>query len=107
MFNFTLSRYQQCLVKVQKLADEAPEHKLNEAERFLWTLGQPRHRLLESLSLWKFRSDCEAMEREICEPLRCLSLPLSLSLSLSSPWRKTDNLILKGFEKRSGSSEGQ
>ena len=74
MFNFTLSRYQQCLVKVQKLADETPEHKLNEAEQFLWTLGQPRHRLLESLSLWKFRTDCEAMEREICEPLRSLSL---------------------------------
>ena len=90
-------------MKVQKLADETREHKLNEAEQFLWTLGQPRHRLLESLSLWKFRSDCEAMEREICEPLR----HLSLSLSLSSPWQKTDNLIFKGFEKRSGSSEGQ
>ena len=57
--------------KVQQLCKEKPEAKLNEAEQFLLTLGRPHLRLLESLSLWKFRGDCEAMEREICNPLRC------------------------------------
>jgi len=66
----TKKKYQQCLEKVQQLSRERPEAKLNEAEQFLLTLGRPHLRLLESLSLWKFRGDCEAMEREICNPLR-------------------------------------
>ena len=64
-------RYQQCLEKVQVAAKERGEGKLNEAEQFLLVLGRPHLRLLESLSLWKFRWDCDAMEREICNPLRC------------------------------------
>ena len=53
-------------------AKERGEGKLNEAEHFLLVLGRPHLRLLESLSLWKFRWDCDAMEREICSPLRYL-----------------------------------
>ena len=58
--------------KVKQSVEERPEAKLNEAEQFLLTLGKPHLRLLESLSLWKFRGDCAAMEREICNPLRYL-----------------------------------
>ena len=56
---------------MQVAAKEKGEGKLNEAEQFLLVLGRPHLRLLESLSLWKFRWDCDAMEREICNPLRC------------------------------------
>ena len=71
-FYLLSQRYQECLERVKQSVEARADAKLNEAEQFLLTLGKPHLRLLESLSLWKFKGDCEAMEREICNPLRYL-----------------------------------
>ena len=54
--------------RVNNFIKEYPNAHLLDAEQLLLILSQT-HGLKDSLQLWRIRDDCEAMEREICEPL--------------------------------------
>ena len=61
-------KYTEMMDKVKNFHKESPNVPLKDAEQLLLILSQT-HGLKDSLQLWKIRDDCEAMEREICEPL--------------------------------------
>ena len=64
----TREKYIGWMEKVKTFATTVPDHPLNDAEKFLLMLITTEG-LIDSLKLWQIREDCEAMEREIAEPL--------------------------------------
>ena len=79
--------------KVTVFVKENPNFQLNEAEKFIYLLSTTDN-LIDALKLWKIKVDCNAMEREICEPLNALTtcikqikssseLPLVFGVTLS------------------------
>ena len=68
----TKTKYRECMEKVTKFAKEHPEATLSKEEQFLLEVGRPGLRILESLNLWRFREDCDIMEREIGHPLAAI-----------------------------------
>lgn len=67
----TKDKYKEMIAKVKMFSEENPEAALSVAEKFLLLLGKTNG-LLENLSLWRFREDFEASEKEICGPLNVI-----------------------------------
>ena len=70
-------KYTDMMDKVKKFHKESPEVPLKEAEELLLLLSQTQG-LKDSLKLWRIKDDCEAMEREICEPLNAIMASMKL-----------------------------
>ena len=69
LFNFVnMYKFEEMMDRVKKFAKENPNAPLVDAELLLLNLSQTQG-LKDSLKLWRIRDDCEAMEREICDPL--------------------------------------
>ena len=64
-------KYKEMMDTVKKCHKESPNIPLKDAEQLLLDLSQTQG-LKDSLNLWRIRDDCEAMEREICEPLNAI-----------------------------------
>ena len=63
--------------KVKKFHADSPNVPLKDAEQLLLVLSQTQG-LKDNLNLWRIRDDCEAMEREICEPLNAIMASIKL-----------------------------
>ena len=70
-------KYTEMMDKVKKFHEESPNVTLKDAEQLLLVLSQTQG-LKDSLNLWRIRDDCEAMEREICEPLNAIMASIKL-----------------------------
>ena len=70
-------RYTEMMDKVKNFHNESPNVPLKDAEQLLLVLSQTQG-LKDSLNLWRIRDDCEAMEREICEPLNAIMASIKL-----------------------------
>ena len=70
-------KYTEMMDKVKKFHKESPNVTLKDAEQLLLVLSQTQG-LKDSLNLWRIRDDCEAMEREICEPLNAIMASIKL-----------------------------
>ena len=78
LLNFvTKEKYINWMNKVKRFSEQKPEHPLNEAEAFLLLLSTTKG-LVDSLKLWQIREDCEAMEREIAEPLDTIRTSIAM-----------------------------
>jgi hypothetical protein len=72
----TKDKFKACTKKVKTFVEKNPNASLSEAEKFLHILGRPDLGLCESLNLRKFKEDCEATEKEICEPLNTVKMAI-------------------------------
>ena len=70
-------KYIEMMDKVKTFHKESPNVPLKDAEQLLLVLSQTKG-LKDSLNLWRIRDDCEAMEREICEPLTAIMTSIRL-----------------------------
>ena len=70
-------KYTEMMDKVKSFHKESPNVPLKDAEQLLLVLSQTQG-LKDSLNLWRIRDDCEAMEREICEPLNAIMAAIKL-----------------------------
>ena len=70
-------KYTEMMDKVKTFHKESPNIPLKDAEQLLLVLSQTQG-LKDSLNLWRIRDDCEAMEREICEPLNAIMASIRL-----------------------------
>ena len=73
----TREKYIGWMEKVKTFAAAVPDHPLNDAEKFLLMLITTEG-LIDSLKLWQIREDCEAMEREIAEPLDTIRTSIAM-----------------------------
>ena len=73
----TREKYIGWMEKVKTFAATVPDHPLNDAEKFLLMLITTEG-LIDSLKLWQIREDCEAMEREIAEPLDTIRTSIAM-----------------------------
>jgi len=70
-------KFTEMIKKVRDFHKESPNVPLKDEEALLLLLDQTKG-LKDNLNLWRIRDDCEAMEREICEPLNAIMTSIRL-----------------------------
>ena len=70
-------KFTEMIKKVRDFNKESPNIPLKDEEALLLLLDQTKG-LKDNLNLWRIRDDCEAMEREICEPLNAIMTSIRL-----------------------------
>jgi len=102
-----LASYTDDIEAVKSFRQENPEAVLTKAENFMLFFGSIKG-MDARLNFWKFRKDCEASEKEICDPLYNLKSAMEilreseefqflLSLALASG-NYVNNDTAKGFQ---------
>ena len=70
-------KFTEMIKKVSDFHKVSPDVPLKDEEALLLLLDQTKG-LKDNLNLWRIRDDCEAMEREICEPLNAIMTSIRL-----------------------------